>query len=138
MAVAYPPPLVPIAGASDREGRISAQPAPLVHWIAPSRGINPIFLFLIIAALMIAAPQGFFIVPFSESLQYSNAKPIQADDGSDRHFRPKCSNLQSISPKYSRGSRLRRAETCGQLDYPPSPLYRAPPSPLHTRRLPGR
>ena len=43
MAVAIPPPLVPIAGASDREGR-SRRNRHL--WIAPSRGIIPIFLFL--------------------------------------------------------------------------------------------
>ena len=47
MAVAIPPPLVPIAGASDREGRSRRNRH---HWIAPSRGISPIFLFLIIAA----------------------------------------------------------------------------------------
>ena len=76
MAVANPPPLVPIAGASDREGRSRRNRH---HWIALSRGIIPIFLFLIIAA-----PQGFNFVPFSGSLQYSNANPIQAGDGSDR------------------------------------------------------
>ena len=58
MAVANPPPLVPIAGASDREGRSRRNRH---HWIAPSRGIIPIFLFLIIAA-----PLGFNIVPFLE------------------------------------------------------------------------
>ena len=58
MAVANPPPLVPIAGASDREGRSRRNRR---HWIAPSRGIIPIFLFLIIAA-----PLGFNIVPFLE------------------------------------------------------------------------
>ena len=76
MAVAFPPPLVPIAGASDREGRSRRNRH---HWIAPSRGIIPISLILIIAA-----PQGFNIVPFSGSLQYGNARPIQADDGSGR------------------------------------------------------
>jgi hypothetical protein len=39
--------LVPIAGASDREGRSRRNRH---HWIAPSRGIIPIFLFLIIVA----------------------------------------------------------------------------------------
>ena len=58
MAVAFPPPLVPIAGASDREGRSRRNRH---HWIAPSRGIIPIFLILIIAA-----PRGFNIVPFQE------------------------------------------------------------------------
>ena len=76
MAVANPPPLVPIAGASDREGRSRRNRH---HWIALSRGIIPIVLFLIIAA-----PHGFNFVPFSGSLLYSNAKPIQADVGSDR------------------------------------------------------
>ena len=76
MAVANPPPLVPIAGARDREGRFRRNRH---HWIAPSRGIIPIVLFLIIAA-----PHGFNFVPFSGSLLYSNAKPIQADVGSDR------------------------------------------------------
>jgi hypothetical protein len=58
MAVAFPPPLVPIAGASDREGRSRRNRH---HWIAPSRGIIPIFLFLIIAA-----HRGFNNVPFQE------------------------------------------------------------------------
>ena len=59
MAVAFPPPLVPIAGASDREGRSRRNRH---HWIALSRGIIPIVLILIIAA-----PQGFInFVPFSE------------------------------------------------------------------------
>ena len=58
MAVAFPPPLVPIAGASDREGRSRHNRH---HWIAPSRGIITIFLFLIIAA-----HRGFNIVPFQE------------------------------------------------------------------------
>ena len=76
MAVAFPPPLVPIAGASDREGRSRRNRH---HWIAPSRGIIPIFLLLIIAA-----HRGFNIVPFSGSLQYGNATRLQADDRSDR------------------------------------------------------
>ena len=76
MAVAFPPPLVPIAGASDREGRSRRNRH---HWIAPSRGIIPIFLILIIAA-----PQGFNVEPFSGSLQYGNATRLQTDDGSDR------------------------------------------------------
>ena len=76
MAVANPPPLVPLAGASDREGRTRRNRH---HWIALSRGIIPIFLLLIIAA-----PQGFNIVPISGSLQYDNATRLQADDGSYR------------------------------------------------------
>jgi len=76
MAVAFPPPLVPIAGASDREGRSRRNRH---HWIAPSRGIIPIFLILIIAA-----HRGFNIEPFSGSLQYGNATRLQTDDGSDR------------------------------------------------------
>jgi hypothetical protein len=45
MAVAFPPPLVPIAGASDREGRSRRNRH---HWIAPSRGIIPIFWDLLV------------------------------------------------------------------------------------------
>ena len=90
MAVANPPPLVPLAGASDREGRTRRN---WHHWIctyvAPSRGIEgiiPIFLFLIIAA-----PQGFNIVPYSGSLQYGNETRLQAEhDGSDRGMRECC------------------------------------------------
>ena len=63
MAVAIPPPLVPIVGASDREGRSRRNRH---HWIALSRGIIPIVLVLIIAA-----PQGFNFVPFLED--YSTA-----------------------------------------------------------------
>ena len=71
MAVTNPPPLVPLAGASDREGRTRRNRH---HWIqAPSRGIIPIFLFLYLDHRGInAAPQGFNIVPFSGSL-YSTA-----------------------------------------------------------------
>jgi len=76
MAVANPPPLVPTAGASDREGRSWRNRH---HWIAPSRGIIPIVFILIIAA-----PQGFNNMPFSGSLLYGNATWLQADDGSDR------------------------------------------------------
>jgi len=76
MAVANPPPLVPTAGASDREGRSRRNRH---HWIAPSRGIIPIVFILIIAA-----PQGFNNMPFSGSLLYGNATWLQADDGSDR------------------------------------------------------
>ena len=76
MAVADPPPLVPIAGASDREGRSRRNQH---RWIALSRGIIPIFFFSIIAA-----PRGFNIEPFSGSLQYGYATRLQADDGSDR------------------------------------------------------
>ena len=60
-------------------GQISAQPAPLDSPESGHQGIIPIVLFLIIAA-----PQGFNFVPFSGSLLYSNAKPIQADVGSVR------------------------------------------------------
>jgi hypothetical protein len=58
MAVAFPPPLAPIAGASDREGRSRRNRH---HWIAPSRGIIPISLILIIAA-----HRGFNNEPFLE------------------------------------------------------------------------
>ena len=76
MAVAFPPPLVPIAGASDREGRSRRNRH---HWIAPSRGIIPIYLILIIAA-----PPGLQRRAFSGSIQYGNATRLQTDDGSDR------------------------------------------------------
>jgi len=59
MAVAFPPPLVPIAGASDREGRSRRNRH---HWIAPSRSI----MFPISLLLIIAPPQGFNIEPFLE------------------------------------------------------------------------
>jgi hypothetical protein len=49
MAVAFPPPLVPIAGASDREGRSRRNRH---QWIAPSRGIIPISLFGVRVALI--------------------------------------------------------------------------------------
>ena len=84
MAVAFPPPLVPIAGAIDREGRSRRNRH---HWIAPSRGIIPIFLILIIAA-----PHGFIFVPFSGSLLYGNATRRQFDDGRDRGLREGCSD----------------------------------------------
>jgi hypothetical protein len=60
MAVAFPPPLVPIAGASDREGRSRRNRH---YWIAPNRGIILIYL-----ALIIAAHRGFNNMPFSGSL----------------------------------------------------------------------
>ena len=101
MAVANPPPLVPIAGASDREGRSRRNRH---HWIAPSRGIIPIFFFLIIAA-----PQGFNFVPFSGSLLYSNAKPIQADDGSDRG--PARGLFRWAKASVGSGDRRRRASS---------------------------
>ena len=101
MAVAFPPPLVPIAGASDREGRSRRNRH---HWIAPSRGIIPIFLILIIAA-----PQGFNIVPFSGSLQYGNATRLQADDGSDRG--PARGLLRWAKVSVGSGVRRRRASS---------------------------
>ena len=58
-------------------GQISAQPAPLD---SPESGHHPHRL----ALDHCAAPHGFNFVPFSGSLLYSNAKPIQADVGSDR------------------------------------------------------
>ena len=82
MAVANPPPLVPLAGASDREGRTRRNRH---HWIAPSRGIIPMFvlMFLIIAA---RAPGLQHCTFFRKSTVhvYGNAKPIQTDDGSGR------------------------------------------------------
>ena len=85
MAVTNSRPLVPIAGASDREGRSRRNRH---HWIAPSRGIIPIVFFLIIAAPKALGPRASTQLlqqhPFSGSLLNSNANPIQADDGSDR------------------------------------------------------
>ena len=69
-----------------------------------ARGIIPIFFFLIIAA-----PQGFNIEPFSGSLQYSNAKPIQADDGSDRG--PARGLLRWAEVSVGVGDRRRRASS---------------------------
>jgi hypothetical protein len=92
--------LVPIAGASDREGRSRRN---LHHWIAPSRGMFiPIFLFLIIAA-----HRGFNIVPFSGSLQYGNATRLQSDDGSDRG--PARGLLRWAEVSVGSGDRRRRA-----------------------------
>ena len=70
-----PPPGAP-AGARDREGAARRN---WHGWIALSRGFIHIVFFLIIAA-----PQVTNFVPFSGSLLYGNANPIQADDGSDR------------------------------------------------------
>ena len=63
------------AGARDREGAARRN---WHGWIALSRGIIPIFF------LIIAAPRGFNIEPFSGSLQYGNATWLQAVDGSYR------------------------------------------------------
>ena len=101
MAVANPPPLVPIAGASDREGRSRRNRH---HWIALSRGIIPIYFFLIIAA-----PQGFNFVPFSGSLQYGNATRLQADDGSDRG--PARGLFRWAKASVGSGDRRRRASS---------------------------
>ena len=104
MAVAFPPPLVPIAGASDREGRSRRNRH---HWIAPSRGIIPIFLILIIAA-----HRGFNIVPFQEVYcirGYGNATPLQADDGSGRG--PARGLLRWAKVSVGSGVRRRRASS---------------------------
>ena len=101
MAVAIPPPLVPLAGASDREGRSRRNRH---HWVAPRRGIIPIVLLLIIAA-----PQGFNIVPFQFKLLYGNAKPIQADDGSGRG--PARGLLRWVKVSVGSGDRRRRASS---------------------------
>ena len=115
MAVAFPPPLVPIAGASDREGRSRRNRH---HWIAPSRGIIPIVLFLIIAA-----PQGFNFVPFSGSLQYGKATRLQADDGSDRG--PARGLFRWAKASVGSGDRRRRVS---------SALQRAPPHKYNLQR----
>ena len=88
MAVAFPPPLVPIAGASDREGRSRRNRH---HWIAPSRGIIPIFLILIIAA-----PQGFntslFQEVYSTAMQHGSRSTMGAIGGmrEGRSDGPRC------------------------------------------------
>ena len=101
MAVAFPPPLVPIAGASDREGRSRRNRH---HWKAPSRGIIPIFLILIIAA-----HRGLQDRAISGSLQYGNAAPLQADDGSDRG--PARGLLRWAKVSVGSGDRRRRASS---------------------------
>ena len=103
MAIAFPPPLMPIAGASDREGRSRRNRH---HWIALSRGIIPIYLLLIIAA-----HRGFNIVPFSGSLQYGNATPLQADDGSDRGPARGLFRWAKVSVGIGSGDRRRRASS---------------------------
>ena len=88
MAVAFPPPLVPIAGASDREGRSRRNRN---HWIAPSRGIITIFLILIIAA-----PQGFntslFQEVYSTAMQHGSRPTTGAIGGLREGFYdgPRC------------------------------------------------
>ena len=72
--------------------------------MAPSRGIIPIVLVLIIAA-----PHGFNFVPFSGSLMYSNANPIQADVGSDRG--PACGLFRWAKASAGSGDRRRRASS---------------------------
>ena len=63
-------------GARDREGAARR----IWHgWRALSRGFIHIVFILIIAA-----PHFTNFVPFSGSLQYGNATPLPADDGSDR------------------------------------------------------
>ena len=70
------------AGARDRVGAARRNRH---GWIALSRGFIHIVFFLIIAA-----PHVTNFVPFSGSLQYGNATPLQADDGSDRGMRECC------------------------------------------------
>ena len=117
MAVANPPPLVPIPGASDREGRSRRNRH---HWIALSRGIVPLFFILIIAA-----PRGFNIEPFSGSLQYSNAKPIQADDGSGRG--PARGPLRWAKVSVGSGDRQRRASSGSARGPSPTSFWRFGP-----------
>ena len=88
------------------------------HWIAPSRGIIPIVLFLIIAA-----PQGFNFVPFSGSLQYGKATRLQADDGSDRG--PARGLFRWAKASVGSGDRRRRVS---------SALQRAPPHKYNLQR----
>ena len=69
------------AGARDREGAARRN---WHGWKALSRGFIHIVYSVFVFILIIAAPQGFNIVPFSGSLQHGNATRLQADDGSDR------------------------------------------------------
>jgi hypothetical protein len=105
MAVAFPPPLVPIAGASDREGRSRRNRH---HWIAPSRGIIPIFLILIIAA-----HRGFNIVPFQEVYCTAMQHGSKADDGSDRG--PARGLFRRVEVLVGSGDRRRRASSARGL-----------------------
>ena len=70
------------AGARDREGAARRN---WHGWMALSQGFIHIVFFLIIAA-----PHFTNFVPFSGCLQYGNATPLQADDGSDRGMRECC------------------------------------------------
>ena len=106
MAVANPPPLVPIAGARDREGRFRRNRR---HWIAPSRGIIPIFLFLIIAA-----PLGFNIVPFHCLFWKSTVRQCKTDPGRRRERSGACARAAPMGQGVGRvwrppASRLERA-----------------------------
>ena len=89
------------AGARDREGAARRN---WHGWIALSRGfIHIVFL------LIIAAPQVTNFVPFSGSLLYGNARPIQADDGSGRG--PARGLLRWVKVSVGSGDRRRRASS---------------------------
>ena len=89
------------AGARDREGAARRN-----RHGSPEPGLYPHFLFVFI--LIIAAPHYTDFVPFSGRL-YVNAKPIQADDGSDRgHVQGLSSGGLRCWYGLGRAARLRR------------------------------
>ena len=96
------------AGARDREGAARRN---WHGWIALSRGFIHIVFFLIIAA-----PQVTNFVPFSGSLLYGYANPIQADDGSDRG--PAQGLFRWAKALAGSGDRRRRASSA--RDVPPT------------------
>ena len=69
-------------GARRRERSGGRGAAQLAWRDGPEPGLYP--QFHIVFFLIIAAPQVPNFVPFSGSLQYGNATPLPADDGSDR------------------------------------------------------
>ena len=89
------------AGARDREGAARRNRH---GWIALSRGF-----IHIVFVLIIAAPQVTNFVPFSGSLLYGNARPIQADDGSGRG--PARGLLRWAKVSVGSGDRRRRASS---------------------------
>ena len=78
-------------GARRRE-RSGGRGAAQLAWLdSPEPGLYPHTVCNhIVFFLIIAAPQVTNFVPFTGSLQYGNATPLQADDGSDRGMRECC------------------------------------------------
>ena len=105
MAVANPPPLVPIAGASDREGRSRRNRHLWIGSLAPSRsGHHPHLLVLDHRGAPWLQHRA-----FSGSLLYGNATRLQADDGSDRG--PARGLLRWAKVSEGSGDRRRRASS---------------------------